>query len=270
MNKVIMKNRKALPTVFVSHGAPTLTIEHVPARQFLLDLGGRYPSVRAVLCISAHWNTALPRISAAKHPDTIHDFYGFPPELYQIKYAAPGSPELAMEVADLLKSAGVACEVDPNRGLDHGAWVPLRLMFPKADIPVIQLSIQQDLDPEYHISLGEAIREVRKRGVLVVGSGGAVHPLGNPEASLGPGAPTDEWAREFNNWLMDSVTRGDRESLIRYRSIAPHAIDAHPYPDHYMPLLTALGAADPGARGTILHQSWDMGDLGMGAFEFSS
>jgi len=172
-------------------------------------------------------------------------------------------------VVDLLKSAGLACDLDPTRGLDHGAWVPLRLMFPKADVPVVQLSIQRSLDPIAHVALGEAIRDVRETGVLVLGSGGAVHPLGNPHASLGPGAPTDEWAKEFNAWLNHAVSSGDSKSLVNYRTIAPYAQEAHPYPDHYMPLLAVFGAAGPGARGTVLHQSWDLGDLGMGAFEFS-
>jgi 4,5-DOPA dioxygenase extradiol len=258
-----------MPTVFVSHGAPTLSIEHVPARQFLIDLGARYRSVRAVLCISAHWNTDRPCVTTGKTHGTIHDFYGFPGELYRLEYPAAGSPDLAAQVVDHLKKAGLPCDVDPTRGLDHGAWVPLRLMFPEGRIPIVQLSIQQGLDPAYHVALGEAISEVRETGVLVLGSGGAVHPLGNPQASLGPGASTDDWAIEFNAWLTQAVTSGDREALINYRTIAPHAHQAHPYPDHYMPLLVAFGAAGPKARGRVLHQSWDLGDLGMGAFEFT-
>jgi 4,5-DOPA dioxygenase extradiol len=258
-----------MPTVFVSHGAPTLIIENVPARQFLVDLGTRYRSARGVLCISAHWNTARPCVNAGTKHATIHDFYGFPPELYRMDYPATGSPDLAGQVADFLKSAGIPCDIDLMRGLDHGAWVPLRLMYPKAEIPIVQLSIRNDLDPEFHISLGEAIRVVRDSGILVMGSGGAVHPLGNPQASLGAGAPTDDWAIEFNEWLTNAVTEGDRGSLINYRTIAPYARQAHPYPDHYMPLLTAFSAGGPNARGKVLHQSWDLGDLGMGAFEFS-
>ena len=257
-----------MPAVFVSHGAPTLTLERIPARQFLVDLGSRYKSVKAVLCISAHWNAVRPSVTTGKTYDTIHDFYGFPPELYHITYPAKGSPDLAIKVVDLLKSAGLPCDTDPVRGLDHGAWVPLRLMFPEADVPVVQLSIQRNLDPAFHMNIGEAIRGVRETGVLVLGSGGAVHPLGNPKASLGPGAPTDEWAKEFNAWLTTAVTQGDRDGLVDYRKVAPYADQAHPYPDHYMPLLVSFGAAGQGARGRVLHQSWDLGDLGMGAFEF--
>ncbi len=219
--------------------------------------------------ISALEYTIRPCVNTGKNHETIHDFYGFPPELYRIEYSATGSPDLAGQVVDLLKNAGLTCDVDPTRGLDHGAWVPLRLMFPKAEVPIVQLSIQQSLDPANHVALGDAIRDVRETGVLVLGSGGAVHPLGNPQALLGPGAPTDDWAIEFNVWLTSAVTRGNRESLVNCRTIAPYAQQAHPYPDHYMPLLAAFGAAGPGARGTVLHQSWDLGDLGMGAFEFS-
>ncbi len=262
-------DRERLPVLFVSHGAPTLTIEDIPARQFLAELGGQYRTVQAVLCISAHWNTLRPAVSSTPKNSTIHDFYGFPPELYRIGYPAPGSPALAGRVAALLTKAGLACDTDPARGLDHGAWVPLRLMYPGADVPVVQLSIQRSLDPAAHLALGEAVGAVRDEGVLVLCSGGAVHPLGDPTASLGPGASTEPWAMEFNDWLADAVRRGDRESLVRYRELAPHAERAHPYPDHYMPILVALGAAGQGARGTVIHHSWDLGDLGMDAYAFS-
>ena len=204
-----------------------------------------------------------------EHPETIHDFYGFPSSLYRIDYPARGSPALAGRVAGILNSAGIACSTDTARGLDHGAWVPLKLMFPEADVPVVQLSIQQNLDPALHLEMGDAIAGLRDEGFLVMGSGGAVHPLGDPTASLGEGAATEPWAEEFSDWLADAVKKGDRERMVGYRTLAPHAKRAHPYPDHYMPLLTALGAAGPGARGTVIHRSWDLGDLGMDAYTFT-
>ena len=207
-------------------------------------------------------------MNAVEHPETIHDFYGFPPSLYRLEYPARGSPALAGRVAGLLKNAGIACATDTARGLDHGAWVPMMLMFPKADVPVVQLSIERNLDPARHLALGTAIAGLRDEGILVMGSGGAVHPLGDPTASLGEGASTEAWAEEFNNWLAAAVTRGDREHLVGYRTLAPHAQRAHPYPDHYMPILAALGAAGPGAKGTVIHHSWDLGDLGMDAYSF--
>lgn len=259
-----------LPTLFVSHGAPTLPLENVPAREFLATLGDRYRNAQAVLRISAHWNTLQPTVSAVEAPETIHDFYGFPAQLYELRYNARGSPDLAGRVADLLHEVGLRCDLDIHRGLDHGGWVPLMLMFPTAEVPVAQLSIQQHLDPAQHVALGAALSSLRDKGVLVVGSGGAVHPLGYPGASLGEGAATDDWAREFGSWLTDAVTRGDRASLVGYQKRAPYAERAHPYPDHFMPLLVAFGAAGDGARGAILHHSWNWGDLMMDAYEFKS
>jgi 4,5-DOPA dioxygenase extradiol len=258
-----------LPALFVSHGAPTLPLEpDVPAHRFLASLGNRFPEINAVLCISAHWNTPGPVVNAIMKPLTIHDFSGFPQELYRITYPAQGDPDLARRVAGLVEAAGLPCDTDTGRGLDHGAWVPLMLMFPSAGIPVVQLSIQNHLDPARHFALGKAIAPLRYEGVLIIGSGGAVHPLGNPTVALGKGIPTGTWALAFNEWLNRAVTSGDMDSLVRYRNLAPSATHAQPYPDHFMPLLSALGAAGPGAKGTILHQSWYWGNLGMGAYEF--
>jgi 4,5-DOPA dioxygenase extradiol len=258
-----------LPALFVSHGAPTLPLEpDVPAYRFLASLGNRFPEINAVLCISAHWNTPGPVVNAIMKPLTIHDFSGFPEELYRITYPAQGDPDLSRRVAGLVEAAGIPCDTDAGRGLDHGAWVPLMLMFPSAGIPVVQLSIQNHLDPARHLALGKAIAPLRHAGVLIIGSGGAVHPLGDPTIALGKGIPTGTWALAFNEWLNRAVISGDKDSLVRYRNLAPSATHAQPYPDHFMPLLTALGAAGPGAKGTILHQSWYWGNLGMGAYEF--
>ena len=253
-------------TVFVSHGAPTLPLEDIPARRFLADLGKKYHNVEAVLCISAHWATEGAAVTAVKDLETIHDFFGFPSQLYHIEYPARGDPGLAGRVVELLSDAGISCDIDLKRGLDHGAWVPMRLMFPEADMPVIQLSIQKGLNPESHYALGQALAALREDGVLILSSGGAVHPLGY--ADLFPGAATDSWAVEFDDWLTKAVSQGDIVSLLNYRTVAPFPERAHPYPDHFMPLLTTLGAAGTGARGKILHRSWQWGDLGMGAYEF--
>jgi 4,5-DOPA dioxygenase extradiol len=208
----------------------------------------------------------MPTVSAAERPETIHDFYGFPDELYRIRYPALGAPRVAGRVAELLKGAGLACGIDGERGLDHGAWVPVSLMFPNADIPVLQLSIQSHLDPAQHLAVGRALAPLKDEGILVIGSGGAVHPLGY--ADLREGAPTEKWALDFDQWLAKAVTGGDTGSLVRYREIAPYPERAHPYPDHYMPILAAMGAAGEGAKGKILHDSWTLGDMGMAAFEF--
>ena len=260
-------DKESLPTVFISHGPPTLLLENIPAREFLKDLGKTYRNINAVLCISAHWMTSKPTVNAIQENATIHDFYGFPPELYQVEYPALGSPELAQRTADLINNNGFACEIDYTRGLDHGAWVPAMLMFPNLDVPVLQLSIQQHMDPEAHNELGKAIESLRHEGVLILGSGGAVHPLGY--VPLRPGAKTDQWAYDFDSWLTKSVTQGDYSALINYSKVAPYPERAHPYPDHYMPLITTMGAAGEGAKGEVIHNSWFWGDMGMGAYEFN-
>ena len=259
-------DRPVLPTIFLSHGAPTTPLEDIPARRFWQELGGTYQDVAAVLCISAHWETTRPTVGGTGRPDTIHDFYGFPPELYRLDYPTPGAPGLARTIVQKLAGAGLPCDLDGTRGLDHGAWVPLLSMFPRAHVPVVQLSIQHHLDPALHFAVGQAIADLRHENVLVIGSGGAVHPLGY--APLGPGAVTDRWAIDFFDWLDGVVVRGDAESLVDYRVLAPYPERAHPRPDHYVPLLAALGAAGGGARGRRLHQSWYWGDMSMAAYEF--
>ncbi|HSQ93283.1 MAG TPA: class III extradiol ring-cleavage dioxygenase, partial [Methanoregula sp.] len=160
-----------LPTLFVSHGSPSLPLEaDVPAHRFLHGLGSRFSKPAAVLCISAHWNTERPAVNAVMNPPTIHDFSGFPRELYHITYPAFGNPDLAHQVAGLVAAAGLRCDIDAGRGLDHGAWVPLMLMYPSAGIPVVQLSIQDHLDPARHVALGMAIAPLRHEGVLIIGS----------------------------------------------------------------------------------------------------
>lgn len=243
-----------------------MVLEDIPARDFLQELGRRYKDIDAVLCVSAHWETIKPTVNAVKKNETIHDFYGFQPELYDITYPSKGEPELAQKTSDLLNKASFHCEIDYNRGLDHGTWVPMMLMFPEADIPVFQLSIQQNLNPNHHHLLGKALQPLRNEGVLILGSGGSVHPLGY--AALRPGARTDIWARDFDEWLTNAVVNGDEMDLINYRERSPFPDRAHPYPDHFMPLLTTIGAGGEGAKGEIIHHSWFWGDLGMAAYEF--
>ncbi len=188
---------ESLPSVFVSHGAPTLAVEENDTTEFLRRLGGELTRPRAVLCVSAHWNTRTPAVSAAEEPETIHDFGGFPRELYRISYPAPGAPALAARVADILGASGLACDVSRERGLDHGAWVPLRLMYPSADVPVAQLSIQPQQDPAYHFRLGRLLAPLRAEGVLVLATGSVTHNLGR----LGAGGEPPDWARQFEEWI---------------------------------------------------------------------
>lgn len=254
---------RSMPSVFVSHGAPSLLLEDTPARTFLAGLAARLPRPRAILCVSAHWTTRAPRVDVSTAPETIHDFQGFPEELYQVRYPAPGSPELAQDVARRLIAAGIEAGTS-TRGLDHGAWVPLKLMFPAAGVPVVQLALQPHLGAAHHVALGRALQELREEGVLVLGSGGATHNLGE----LGRGDQAPSWVRSFDDWLVERVELGDERGLAGYRSLAPHAERNHPTEEHLFPLQVAFGAAGEGARGSVLHRSVEWGTLAMTAFRF--
>lgn len=256
-----------LPALFLSHGAPTLPLEPGPARGFLAGLGTGLPRPRSMLVLSAHWDTAAPVVSAAPQPATIHDFGGFPEELYRMRYAAPGAPELALRVVELLSAAGWSAATAPDRGLDHGAWVPLRLMYPDADIPVTQLAIQSHLGPEHHRRLGEALRPLRDEGVLIIGSGSVTHNLREVgRHDYAAVAPT--WVIEFNDWLAAAVEAGRIADLLDYRRIAPHAVRNHPTEEHLLPLFAALSAATPGVQPRRVHAGYTYGVLGMDAYLF--
>jgi len=260
-----------LPSLFVSHGAPTLSIEDVPARAFLSGLGQTMPRPRAILVASAHWETASPAVSTATKPETIHDFSGFPRELYGMQYAAPGAPDVAAQAMALLDKAGLdkaglASTADPQQGLDHGAWVPLRLMYPAADIPVAQISIQPHLGAAHHIALGRALAPLRREDVLIIGSGGAVHNLRTIRYGSHDAIP--DWARHFDDWLAVHLETGDDAALGDYRRLAPNAAQAHPRDEHLMPVFVAYGAGGAGARGTRIHSSFSHGSLSMAAYSF--
>lgn len=238
-------------------------------RDFLAGLGQQLERPKAILCISAHWNTSYPIVSAASLPQTIHDFSGFPRELYQMQYPAKGAPNLAAKVVDLLNAAGIQSDIHPNRGLDHGAWNPLMLIYPDADVPVTQLSIQAHLSPAHHLAVGQALQPLRNEGVLVLASGSATHNLGKLGGYSYNAAPP-EWVEQFADWLTDAVTKGKFEELLNYRAKAPYAIDNHPTDEHLLPLFVALGAGGKTANGNLLHSSFTYGLLSMAAYSFSS
>lgn len=254
-------------SLFVSHGAPTVAIEPSSAREFLSRLGGEIGTPRAIVCISAHWMTERPRVTGVERPETIHDFSGFPEELYRMQYRPPGAVAAALEVVDALRKAKFDCEIDPNRGLDHGAWVPLSLMYPTADIPTLQLSVQPHLGAAYHLALGMALASLPERGVLVLGSGSATHNLG--QLNYSANASTSPQVTAFVEWLAAAIEDGRFEDVANYRRLAPHAAFNHPTEEHFLPLLVAAGAGGVKATGRCLHSSYTFGNLSMASYAFA-
>lgn len=243
-----------------------LALETTPANGFLRTLGNQLGTPKAIIVISAHWETSSAfRVNITPGPKTIHDFGGFPKALYQLSYPAPGSPELAAQVIQALTAQGLPIEPDPQHGLDHGAWIPLSLMYPQADIPVVQLSLQTDASPESHFQAGQALRELRKQGVLIVASGGATHNL---RALTPPDQPSPDWVLAFDAWVEEQVLAGNESALFQFYELAPFARQNHPSPEHFYPLFVALGAGES-AQGRVLHHSFELGALSMAAYAFN-
>lgn len=257
-----------LPTLFLSHGSPMMALEPSPARDFLAQLGATLERPAAILIASAHWETEHPELNAVAINDTIHDFYGFPPALHAMTYPAPGAAEIARRAADLLRDAGLAATLDRQRGLDHGAWVPLSLMYPMHDIPVLQLSLQSWLGPQHHLQLGHAIAALRAENVLVIGSGSFTHNLGRLRRSS-PDAPPPADVVAFSDWMHDALIHHRTDDMLQYRSKAPYAALQHPTEEHLLPLFVALGAAGTEAEATRLHASTTYSTLRMDAYAFA-
>lgn len=257
-----------LPSLFVSHGSPMLALDPGPAGAFWHQLADSLPRPKAILCVSAHWMTLAPLASTAAKPETIHDYYGFPEPMYQLSYPAPGAPALAERAIALLHKAGIPAEPYPRYCLDHGAWVPLQSFYPKADVPVAQLSVQPRRDARWHLQMGAALAPLRDEGVLILATGGATHNL--REMDRFGGAPPPQWAVQFDEWLAAALAEGRTEELLDWETKAPNARRAHPSPEHFLPLFVGLGAAGEGARGTRLYQDFTMGGLSMAAFRFGA
>jgi 4,5-DOPA dioxygenase extradiol len=259
----------AFPSFYVSHGSPTLAIEQSAARDFLLGFGKTLGRPRAIVIASAHFGSAQPLVTADAHPDMIYDFSGFPDELYRIVYPAPGDPALAHRVGALLQEAGLAPAVVEGRGFDHGAWVPLKLLYPEADIPVVQVSLQPHLGAAHHFAVGRALAPLRAEDILVIGSGSASHNLMQfYRGGFAEGDAAPPWVAAFEAWIHDKAENGAVDDLVNYRSLAPYARENHPTEEHFLPFHVALGAAGEGAKGKRVHASLDRGVLAMDCYTF--
>ena len=257
-----------MSTLFVSHGAPNLILHNSEARHFLEHFGKDIGKPRAILMVTAHFEAHRPTLTNGTHPPMIYDFGGFEPELRTVQYRAPGSPEVASEAFKLLDEAGLS-PAFADRGFDHGTWVPLVLMRPEADIPVVQLSVEPDKGAAYHLKLGRALKPLADSGVLIIGSGAATHNLHEFfRGQYRPDSPAPDWVKSFGDWLDRKITEGDTEALVQYRMLAPNGAKNHPTEEHLLPLFVAMGAAGEGAHGTRVHTSQEYGVLMMDAYTF--
>lgn len=254
-----------LPSLFVSHGAPTFALAPGTAGVRLGELGRRLPRPQAVLVVSPHWTTLQPRVGTAARPRILHDFGGFDEALYGLDYPAAGHPALAERTLALLDAAGWQASADAQRGLDHGAWVPLLHLYPQADVPVYQVSLPAGLDADGAWLLGRSLAPLSTAGVLIVGSGSLTHNLHDVR---GIDHPAQAYATEFAAWVGDAVRSAAHERLRRALDSAPHAQRAHPTPEHFWPLLVAAGAARPGSAGHVLAGGIAHGALAMDACLF--
>jgi 4,5-DOPA dioxygenase extradiol len=256
-----------MPALFISHGSPMLAVSDSPARRFLQQLGSELPRPSAVVVWSAHYDTPRTEVTGAAHPETIHDFGGFPRELYELRYPAPGDPELAARCVEQLATVGITARVDRRRGFDHGAWIPLKLMYAAADVRVVQLSIDSGGEPEHHWIMGQALRPLRDAGVLLIGSGGATHNLGL-YFRAGNGEIPPSWVSEFNDWVAEVMQDRRFDDLKRYREVAPYAEQNHPSPEHFLPIFAAAGASFEEEPAVRIHHSYDRGLLSLDAYAF--
>jgi 4,5-DOPA dioxygenase extradiol len=251
-----------MPAAFIGHGTPMNALETNRYTEAWKNFGSSISRPSAILAISAHWYTRSIGVTAQEKPQTIHDFGGFPQALFDIQYPAPGDPKLALRIRDLLQPLPV--QLDHAWGLDHGTWSILIHMFPQADIPVVQLSIDATQSPEFHYDLGKKLTVLRDAGVLVLGAGNIVHNLGLMQRSIT--ARTHEWAQRFNDQVLDHVRRRDHRPLIEYESFGEAARLSVPTPEHYLPILYVLGAQRDDDAVSILVDGIDLGSISMLSF----
>jgi 4,5-DOPA dioxygenase extradiol len=261
-----------MPTLFVSHGSPMHAINAGAAGQAWAAVARDVPAPRAILIATAHWETNVPTFSASPTPPMIYDFGGFPEALYKIIYRAQGNPALAAKGVALLEKAGIAARVDTGRGFDHGTWVPLLKMFPEANIPVVQLSVQPAMSPLAHFRVGQALASLADDDVLIVGSGHLTHNLRDWMMSR-QSAERLPYATAFQQWVNTQLLENNLEALSQYRELVPEGVRAHPSPEHFLPLFVAWGAASGGADKPTVERVFDGFEgsaLAMDAYRFSA
>ncbi|WP_205964772.1 4,5-DOPA dioxygenase extradiol [Paraglaciecola marina] len=227
-----------MPAIFFGHGSPGNVLESNQATKMWARLGAEFPTPKGIICVSAHWYTQGVGVTASKNPKTIHDFGGFPPAMYEMQYPAPGSPELAQKVVSILSEEGAV--LDDSWGFDHGAWCVLKKVYPKADVPLVQLSIHSGQPPSFHFKLGEKLAKLRQEGYLIIGSGNIVHNLSVMD--WGGRNSSFDWATRFGNYIREAIVNDQPESVIKYPTFGPEANQSVPHPDHFLPLLYVLGA----------------------------
>jgi len=253
-----------LPSLFISHGSPMLALEPGASGPALARLAAELPRPKAIVVVSAHWESQDLRVSSNPQPQTWHDFGGFPAALFAVQYPAPGQPELAEQVAQLLRADGLPAQLDDQRPFDHGVWVPLSLMYPQADIPVVQVSLPSRMGPALQTQVGHALSSLRQQGVLLIGSGSITHNLRELDWHAGPES-IEPWAKAFRDWMIEKLAANDEAALHDYRRQAPNAVRSHPSDEHLLPLYFARGA---GGNFSIAHQGFTMGALGMDIYRF--
>lgn len=252
-----------IPSLFLAHGSPMTAIEDNEYTRFLKGLSSKIKP-KAIVIFTAHWESDILTISSSDETyDTIYDFGGFPQELYEIKYPAKGSGQLAQILKGKFEQKGIAVREDVRRGLDHGSWTLLYQMYPAADIPVVQISVNPYLEPEKQFEIGETLKGMGKENILVIGSGVTVHNL--RAIKWGQQEP-DQWAVDFDDWLIDKIKKEDLQSLFKYEMQAPNAQIAVPTPEHFMPFFIAMGSGE--TQPTILHRSYELGNLSYLSMQF--
>jgi 4,5-DOPA dioxygenase extradiol len=252
------------PSLFVAHGSPMIAIQDNEYTKFLQNIGKQIQP-KAIVIFTAHWEREVLTISSMEGEyETIHDFYGFPEELFQVQYPAKGSKEVAALVQHRLEKQGIPTTIDTKRGLDHGSWSVLKHLYPDANIPVVQISVHPFLPPEEQYRIGEALRGLGEEDILIVGSGATVHNL----RLLKWGQQTPEpWAVEFDDWLIEHVQKKDLAALFRYEELAPHASMAIPRPEHFVPLFIAMGSGTMD-KPQLLFRAYEYGTLSYVCFQF--